>query len=367
MNVLGVFPTYRPSTYSGNVGGGEISNRILLEGLVENGCSVSVITLAGAGDRLRTINGVDVYDVGRSGSGFARLCSAAFFRKKVLSSAGSLKFDVIVTATEAVPASLYLGNRLGVPVGVIIRALENFDSRDSGVVSKAKRMIKSALFGDYGEKCLSKSSFFLPNSEFMRSLCKERFPNIPSRVVYPPVESEIYPVSIDYSVKTIVMVGTGYHKGTALTYKLAEAFPDLVFRIVGVPEVPVGSELQDHNIISVGWCDIEEEFRLRADLVIVPSICEEAFGRVAIEALCAGKLVLASEIGGLPEALGYEKDLLLPPDDFDAWKERIQNVLTFPGYYAQVCKRVSQGVGRFSYDNQVRVLYQSLVDFSKEA
>lgn len=365
MNVLGVFPTYRPSSYVGNIGGGEISNRILLEGLVKHGCSVSVVTLAGPGREECIVNGVSVYDVGMGEGKLARLRSVACFRRKLLSIADELNVDVIVSATEAVPAALSLGKRLGVPVGVVIRALENFDSKDNGVENKIKRVVKSFLFGNYGEKSLSNSSFLLPNSEFMGRLCKDRFPSIPTRVIYPPIKFDVNSIKFGGSISNIVMVGTGLNKGTSLTFDLADALPDLCFRIVGMPEVPAGQEIRKKNVTCVGWCDIQEEFQNNADLVIVPSVCEEAFGRVVVEALAAGKLVLASKIGGLPEALNYEDDLLLPPNDFYAWKERIKRVAMCPEKYNTICERAGRDIERFSYENQVESLYQSLAFFIK--
>ena len=51
-----------------------------------------------------------------------------------------------------------------------------------------------------------------------------------------------------------------------------------------------------------GWLTQEElPFELhKADLCVVPSIGQESFGRVAAEAMGAGKPVVASRIGGLP-------------------------------------------------------------------
>lgn len=56
------------------------------------------------------------------------------------------------------------------------------------------------------------------------------------------------------------------------------------------------------------------------DLLAVPSITREAFGRVAVEAEASGVPVLASAIGGLPEAIeDGVTGRLLPPGDQDAW------------------------------------------------
>ena len=53
-----------------------------------------------------------------------------------------------------------------------------------------------------------------------------------------------------------------------------------------------------------------------ARIVLVPSICEEAFGLVALQAAQMGRPVIASRIGGLPEVVKEGiTGLLVPPDD----------------------------------------------------
>src|SRR5262249_53314294 len=52
----------------------------------------------------------------------------------------------------------------------------------------------------------------------------------------------------------------------------------------------------------VGWqsqAELPRVFR-RADVVVVPTIAQEALGRTAVEAMAAGRPVVASRTGGLP-------------------------------------------------------------------
>jgi len=54
--------------------------------------------------------------------------------------------------------------------------------------------------------------------------------------------------------------------------------------------------------------------------LVFPSVWEEPFGRVAVEAMGAGLPVIAARRGGLPEALGGAGILLDPDADAAAWK-----------------------------------------------
>jgi GT2 family glycosyltransferase/glycosyltransferase involved in cell wall biosynthesis len=56
-----------------------------------------------------------------------------------------------------------------------------------------------------------------------------------------------------------------------------------------------------------------------ADVVLNPARCAEAFGRVAPEALLAGRPVVATRVGALEEVIRHgETGLLVPPDDPEA-------------------------------------------------
>ncbi|WP_251150470.1 glycosyltransferase family 4 protein [Cellulosimicrobium sp. Marseille-Q4280] len=59
--------------------------------------------------------------------------------------------------------------------------------------------------------------------------------------------------------------------------------------------------------------DLPEILR-RTDVLVVPSVWPEPFGLTALEGMAAGAAVVASEIGGLPEAVG-DAGLLVPPGD----------------------------------------------------
>jgi glycosyltransferase involved in cell wall biosynthesis len=65
-----------------------------------------------------------------------------------------------------------------------------------------------------------------------------------------------------------------------------------------------------------GFVDPIGDLYAAADIVVNPVRVEEAFGRVALEALVAGRPVVAARIGAIPELLTHERDaLLVDPDD----------------------------------------------------
>jgi len=59
-----------------------------------------------------------------------------------------------------------------------------------------------------------------------------------------------------------------------------------------------------------------------ADVVVVPSVWQEPFTLTALEGMAAGAAVVASEVGGIPEAVGGA-GLLVPPGDVEALAREI--------------------------------------------
>jgi glycosyltransferase involved in cell wall biosynthesis len=91
--------------------------------------------------------------------------------------------------------------------------------------------------------------------------------------------------------------------------------------------------------------------------VVVPSLWEEVFGIVAIEAMAAGKPVIASKIGGLPETV----------------VDRVTGLLVQPGNILELTEAISRlynNVGEareFGFAGRERVLkyYDSDQHFEK--
>jgi glycosyltransferase involved in cell wall biosynthesis len=73
------------------------------------------------------------------------------------------------------------------------------------------------------------------------------------------------------------------------------------------------------------------------DLVVVPSLVEEGFGLVGIEAMAAGTPVVAYASGAIPEVLG-DCAILVPPGDRSALKAAIVGVLTDEALRARLTK-----------------------------
>ncbi len=92
---------------------------------------------------------------------------------------------------------------------------------------------------------------------------------------------------------------------------------------------PLRSELERHappDVRFVGRVDDEllPAYYRAADVCVVPTRSLEGFGLVVLEALACGTPVIATDAGGLPEALaGLAHDLIVPVDDEPALAARL--------------------------------------------
>ncbi|OLP56854.1 glycosyl transferase [Rhizobium rhizosphaerae] len=96
--------------------------------------------------------------------------------------------------------------------------------------------------------------------------------------------------------------------------------------------------------------------------VVLPSRAE-SMPYVALEALAAGKPVIAANVGGLPEILGEQSPALAPPDDAQALSDIMTSAITEPGWAGRAMPSADSFRQRFSASTmaeQMLELYQQL-------
>ena len=92
------------------------------------------------------------------------------------------------------------------------------------------------------------------------------------------------------------------------------------------------------------------EWYNKMDIVLMPSR-SEGFGLTAIEAMDNGCVVVASNVGGLPEVVrDGEVGLLHRSEDIDDMAEKICRLIDNPKMLDDMKGRVKEYVGRFSYE-----------------
>ena len=120
----------------------------------------------------------------------------------------------------------------------------------------------------------------------------------------------------------------GFHVAHEACRILRETRDDFELVVTFDPAVPI-----DEFTRSVGWCSQDElpgHYRA-ADICLVPTIAQDALSITSVEAMAAGKPVIASRIGGLPYTVsdGLTGLLFEPGNAFDL-AEKIGRLLDEP-------------------------------------
>jgi len=169
----------------------------------------------------------------------------------------------------------------------------------------------------------------ISNSNFMKKKLKQLFGK-DSNVVYPLINEKVLiesfnKISGQTFQKGIVFVGDSIIKGTEIAKKIAQLLPDQNFYFFSRY---VKNQTKEGNIFWFPWQkNIIQVFKY-AKIVIVPSICEEAYGRVSREAYLLNIPVIVSNRGGLPETVGNKVNFIV--EDYMnpvAWKRKIESLI----------------------------------------
>ena len=173
----------------------------------------------------------------------------------------------------------------------------------------------------------------IANSQFMKSRCEALFGIEVEEVCYPEIDEQSLQTSFEQALKEleekkgIVYVGDSIVKGRDLALAIAKRLPEQNFYFF---TRNVTEKIKEGNITYYPWSNNLGHVYSKAKLVIVPSRWEEAYGRVAKEALVLNIPVLVSGRGGLPEAVGFREELIVNSFSPDDWVKKIK--LFIDGY-----------------------------------
>lgn len=133
-------------------------------------------------------------------------------------------------------------------------------------------------------------------------------------------------------VKRILYLGSlTRYKGAQVLGEAMKGLPrELPFQCDFYGDGPVKEELEQIPGVQVHPLVPQEQVpRLyaHADVVVFPSLWPEPFGRIPAEAMASGTLVIASDVGAIPEIVSPETGILVSPGKVEELCQAIQRVL----------------------------------------
>lgn len=278
--------------------------------------------------------------------------------------------DLLITQNELGPASVQVAAEKNIPSLFFVRSLlltgyekytpdlghlSNFRRTDLGGRVQYPLLVRN--FREYG-RANRTATRTIANSQFTADRLEELY-GVKPEVVYPPIDPDEYCVPYDPN-GTVTMVNPRVeYKGPDIFLDIAERLSDESFLLVG----PISSDRIRERAESLAnvehweWCDDMREAYGRSKVVVVPSRCEESFGRVAAEAMVSGIPCVVSDRGGLPEVVGATGEVVHAVESIDAWIAALDDVLERHDPNAQ-----KERARQFSKDEQIERLERILAE-----
>lgn len=200
---------------------------------------------------------------------------------------------------------------------------------------------------------------FISNSVFTSKRTRELF-GVKSEVIVPSFIRENY--TAERRGGYVTFINPHQKKGLELMLQVALKLPDQNFLFVKAWTLSPEEEAS-----LAGWARtlanltiLERTSSMRSiyaetDILVLPSLWEEAWGRVATEAHFSGIPVIGSDRGGIPEAIGPGGLILPAGSDAGDWASAIASVTSDADLYSRLSQAALEYARRDEIDLDVQM------------
>ncbi|HZU24834.1 MAG TPA: thioesterase domain-containing protein [Bryobacteraceae bacterium] len=354
------------SLYFPSHGGGDKSNRLLMQGLAEAGhvCRVAarivnfgaaeqekfVAEIEGRGTAV-TSQGDGVVSFRLGGVEVRTAANLSNLRAWFGSEVASFHPDVILTSTDD-PAQLMLEPALRAPGARVVYMVRATIALPFGP--------DAAFASEHKTDVLRRVDSIVCVSEYVARYVRE----------HAAIDAVALPISMQdkgpfqdlggFDNEFVLMVNPCAVKGLPIFLVLAEAFPDVRFAAVptwGTTHEDIAALRAHPNVTVLEAQDDIDRILRRARVLLLPSIWAEARARIVVEAMLRGVPVLAADVGGIPEAMmgvpyllpvnmitHYEPRVneqmvpvpVIPPQDLGPWRDALGRLLTSRAHWEEI-------------------------------
>jgi glycosyltransferase involved in cell wall biosynthesis len=246
-----------------------------------------------------------------------RMVRTESFQKELDKYIRDIKPDLIITQIESVSEVISEAKKWNLPLILIIQDMELYNIKNIDLANSHPKAL--ILFISEAVK-----------KQFSR-YCK-----VPTAVWYHPLNITKTSSRKKLTKGYITMINPVFVKGGRIFHDIALALPKMKFLAVENwydPKIDDIDYSDTKNVKVIKRQDDMHAIYNKTKLLLVPSIWQEAFGRVVVEAGLYGIPTIASDTGGLKEAVGNGGVVLKNYWDVNAWGNAIAKVLKKDQYH----------------------------------
>ena len=234
-----------------------------------------------------------------------------------------------------------------------IRSLDWYGLSSKGQKNSIKKIYNYPFIkirSKKNKRILREADLVFTNSYFMQRVLLEK--GIKTEVVYPFLKMEEYKILFrEPCTSYVTFVTPNFPKGREVVLRIVEKLPEEKFLFVGIKNFSLDKKIENFkNITVLPWIQDMKEVYRKTKIIIMPSVWEEPFGRVPIEAGINGIPTIASKRGGLPESVGEGGILIDDIWNINNWVSAIKR-LENPAEYKRFSKKAVENAKKFDFKN----------------
>lgn len=376
MKIIFITGLYYP--YIG--GGAELSNKLLVEGLKNRGIDVEVFTL-GVEDKVEKIDGVKInrLKINSVTTKYLEELENKNIKNKIIERLKRYIYKTFSIFNLVLYKRLFLslketrgeilhisGVHMFFPILWWKAAKKNnmkviCTLRDPVFLCSNKRKIKIFKILDYLNSYIYKYYIYKyvdcihSPSEYMLNLHeKNKFKFKNKKVI--PNTTDIKNILVNFKEKNIDILYVGRLSEEKGINTLVKAVKVLNKKVVFVGDGELKDKISNENIKITGWISKEETYEnmKKSKVLILPSEWEEAFGRVLIEAVANGCLVIGSDRGAIPEVLNYDERYIFKEKEVEELQKKFLRILNLnENEYQNEVLELQKYMEKYNYKNHI--------------
>jgi glycosyltransferase involved in cell wall biosynthesis len=293
---------------------------------------------------------------------------AQYWKKNIEEQISEIDPDLIITQLNFAPPTVDIAVKHNIPSIMFIRSYEHFcpigyingidcNGQCNNCISLQNKIhyLHVNKWLKWNLNAIRNSSLVIANSKFIANITNEICAVKPV-VVYPTIDTKKYHCKSDLK-EFITIINPTNLKGSEIFLEIAKRLPDQKFIAVG------GSKKLQNNAINGNLGNITflektsniVDIYAKTKILLTPVKWPEPFGRVVIEAGVSGIPTIASNRGGLPEAVGNGGIIIEDIYNIDKWVGAIRSLDDIQ-LYQELSNNAKKNALIYSYENNLNKL-----------